>query len=99
MFWILLSGNQLVTDLYVKPTVKHQYLHASSCHVFHWKISVPFSQTLCLKMICSENNFFDKRCNELEVRLKERGYSDMLVRGKFLKERKFSSSKVLNKKV
>ena len=58
-----------------------------------------FSQTLCLKMICSENTFFDKRCNELEVRLKERGYSDMLVRGKFLKERKFSSSEVLNKKV
>ena len=50
-----------------------------------------------LNRICSENAFFDKRCNELEVWLKERGYSDKLVRGKILKTRKFSKSEVLNK--
>ena len=58
--------NQLVTDLYVKPT-DTQYLHASSCHVSHCKKSIPFSQALCLNRICSENAFFDERCNELEV--------------------------------
>ena len=31
------KGNELATDLYVKPTNTHQYLHASSCHVFHSK--------------------------------------------------------------
>ena len=30
-------GNRLTTDLYVKPTDTHQYLHASSCHVYHSK--------------------------------------------------------------
>ena len=34
---VMKKGNQLVTDLYVKPTDTHQYLHASSYHVSHWK--------------------------------------------------------------
>ena len=50
-----------------------------------------------LNKICSENAFFDKRCNELAIWLKERGYSDKLVRGQILKARKFSRSEVLNK--
>ena len=32
---VIPRGNQLTTDLYVKPTDSHRYLHASSCHVFH----------------------------------------------------------------
>ena len=92
------KGNQLVTDLYVKPTDTHQHLQASSCHVSHCKKSIPFSQALRLNRICSENAFFDKRCNELEVWLKQRGYSGKLVRGQILKARKFSRSEVLNKR-
>ena len=30
---VMKNGSQLVTDLYVKPTGTHKYLHASSCHV------------------------------------------------------------------
>ena len=91
------KGNQLVTDLYVKPTETHQYLHAVSCHVSHCKNSIPFNQALCLNRICSENAFFDNQCNKLGVWLKERGYSDKLVRGQILKARKFSRSDVLSK--
>ena len=50
-----------------------------------------------LNRICSQNNFFDKRWNELEIWLKERGYSDNLVRGQTLKARKYLRSEVLNK--
>ena len=53
------KGNQLVIDLYVKPTDKHQYLHATSCHVSRCKKSIPLSQTLRLNRICSENAFFE----------------------------------------
>ena len=96
---VMKKGNQLVTDLHVKPIDTHQYLHASSCHVSHCKKSIPFSQALLLNRIYSENAFFDKRCNELEVWLKEQGYSDKLVRGQILKARKFSRSQVLNESV
>ena len=51
-----------------------------------------------LNRICSENAFFDKRCHELEVWLKERDFSDKLVREQILKARKFSRSEVLNKR-
>ena len=85
---VIKKGNQLVTELYIKPTDTHQYLHASLCHVSHCKKSIPSSQTLRLNRICSENAFFDKRCNELEIWLKELGYSDKLVRGHILKARK-----------
>ena len=95
---LMKKGNQLATDLYVKPTDTLQYLHASSCHVSHCKKSIPFSQALRLNRICSQNAFFDKGCNELEVWLKERGYSDKLVRGQILNARKFLRSEVLNKR-
>ena len=34
---VMKKGNQLVNDLYVKPTDKDQYLHVSLCHVSHCK--------------------------------------------------------------
>ena len=64
---VIKKGTQLVTDLYIKQTDTHQYLHASSFHVSHCEKSIPFSQALRLNRICSENAFFDKRCNELEI--------------------------------
>ena len=73
------------------------YLHASSCYVSHCKKSITFRRVLRLNRICSQNNFFDKRWNELEIWLKERGYSDNLVRGQTLKARKYLRSEVLNK--
>ena len=93
---IIKNGNQLLTDLYIKPTDTHQYLHASSCHVFHSKKSIPYSQALRLNRICSENSFFDKRCNDLEIWLKGRGYSDKVVQKQILKSSKFSRAELLN---
>ena len=90
-------SNRLITDVHIKPTDTHQYLHASSCHVFHSKKSIPFSQALRFNRICSENAFFDKRYNELEVWLKSRGYSDKMVRSQILKARKYRRSDLLNK--
>ena len=91
------TGNQLVTDLYVKPIDIYQYIHASLCHVFHRKKPIPSSQAFRFNRICSENAFFDKRFNELQVCLKERGYNENLERGQILKARKYLRSEVLNK--
>ena len=94
---VIRSGNQLITDLFVKPTDTHQYLHASSCHVYHSKRAIPYSQTLRLNRICSDGVFFDKRCNELEKWLGKRGYSDKMVRQQILRARKFGRNELLNK--
>ena len=61
---VFLEGNYIKTDLYIKPTDTHQYLEASSCHPYHAKSSIPYSQALRLNRICSEGKMFDKRCKE-----------------------------------
>ena len=43
---VSLSGGQLSTDLHIKSTDKHQYLHYTSAHPEHTKCSIVFSQAL-----------------------------------------------------
>ena len=43
---VSLSGDQLSTDLHIKSTDKHQYLHYTSAHPEHTKCSIVFSQAL-----------------------------------------------------
>ena len=62
---IIKEGNRLLTDVFVKTTDTHQYLHATSCHAYHLKKSIPYSQALRFNRICSKKQFFDKRCNDL----------------------------------
>ena len=67
---VIMKDEEIITDLYVKPTDTHQYLDSSSCHPYHCKESIPYSQALRLNRI--------QRCNELEHWLHERGYSERL---------------------
>ena len=85
------------TDLYVKPTDSHQYLQSSSCHPFHCKKGIPYSQALRLNRICSETNSFDKRCNDLERFLLETEYSSKMVRKEILRARKILRNDLLDK--
>ena len=89
------EGNQLLTDVFVKSTDTHQYLHATSCHVYHSKKSIPYIQALRFNRICSKNQFFDKRFNGLEVWLKNLGYNEKLVRQQILKARKYKRTELL----
>ena len=93
---VIRSGNKLLADLYIKPTHTHQYLEISSCHEYHSKKSIPYSQAFRFNRICSENRFFDNRCNQLECWLKNRGYNDKVVRQQNLKARKFTREDLLN---
>ena len=40
---VTLKDGKFSTDLYVKPTDTHQFLHPSSCHPYHCKKAIPFS--------------------------------------------------------
>ena len=52
------------TDLYTKPTDKHQYLLQSSCHPLHTKRAIPFSLALRLRRICSSDESFTLRAGQ-----------------------------------
>ena len=75
------------TDIHVKSTDSHQYLLSSSCHPFYCKKGIPYSQTLRFNRICSNNEFFDKRCNDFVKYLLERGCSEKMVRKEILRTR------------
>ena len=63
---IKLIDEELKTDLFVKPTDMHQFLDPASCHPYHCKKRIPYSQALRLSRICSDNEIFDRHCNDLE---------------------------------
>jgi hypothetical protein len=54
------------TDIYSKSTDKHQYLSPQSCHPKHCTKSIPYSQALRIKRICSNEQTTKKRLGELK---------------------------------
>ena len=92
---VSLKEGDIKTDLFVKSTDTHQFLEPTSCHPYHCKKGIPYSQALRYNRICSDNVNFDKRCNELEGWLLEQGYNEKMVRSQILKAREKSRENLL----
>ena len=52
----------------------HQYLHYNSCHLC--KCSIPYSQALRIRPICSNSVNFDQRVNDLNNFVVNQGYRE-----------------------
>ena len=74
------SKNRIQTILYKKPTDCQNYLHAKSAQLFSLKKSIPYSQTLRIKRICSTFEEYRKHSQDLIKRFFEKGYNDSTVR-------------------
>jgi hypothetical protein len=72
---VFINDGIIETDLYCKPTDKHQHLLFSSCHPCHTKKAIPFSLALRLRRICSTDQAFNTRSAELTSYLLKRGYN------------------------
>ena len=72
---VTLKNGKLHSDLYCKPTDKHQYLYYTSCHPKHTKNSLPYSLALRLRRICSTEHLFSLRTDEMKQHLLKRGYT------------------------
>ena len=93
---VTLNNGVLSTDLFVKPPDTHQFFFRSYfCHPCHGKKGIPYSQTLRLNRICSDNSSFDKRCNKLESWLFEKVYSEKMVRKQILRASEYSRESLL----
>ena len=73
------EGCSIRTDLFVKETDTHQYLHFTSCHTYHTKSGIPYGQALRLRRIISDDNDFEVRCRQLKKWLLDRGFNENLV--------------------
>lgn len=74
-----LNGDKLQTSVHNKEADTHNYLHYSSLHPDHCKGTIPYSQFLRLRRICSDNADFTNRATEMKEYFPTCGYPDELV--------------------
>ena len=55
---VSIEGNGLCTSVHYKPTDSHSYLMYTSSHPSHVKNSIPYSQFLRLRRLCSDDSDF-----------------------------------------
>ena len=77
---VSVKDGSIETELYTKPTDKHQYLLVSYCHPQHTKRSIPFGLALRLRRICSNPDNYKQRTNELIDYLADRGYDKTFLK-------------------
>ena len=77
---IKLEHGIITTDLYTKATDAHSYLQYDSCHPSHCKNSIPFSQFMRLRRICSSDTKFDTQAKQMAKHFKHRGYPKKIIR-------------------
>ena len=90
------DGDKLSTDLYVKETDSHQFLHFDSCHPYHTKKGIPYGQALRIRRICSDYDCFKSRVTDLKRWLVSRGYKGDLVESQIDKARRFDRDALLS---
>lgn len=79
---LLISVNaekRLETSIYRKDTDRNTILHASSFHPDHTIKNIPYGQFVRLRRICSNENDFDTKANEMAQRFQQRGYDPTLI--------------------
>jgi hypothetical protein len=86
----------LFTDLYCKPTDSHNYLMYESAHPSHCKTSLPYSQFLRIRRICSKLQDFDKNALMLSNHFLRRGYPITLIESALIKARRKTREDLLH---
>ena len=92
---VSINGNLLSTSVFYKPTDSHSYLLFSSSHPNHTKRSIPFSQFLRLRRICSEDEDFQAKSLEMRHFFVQRGYPTSLLDTAFSKASQIPRSDTL----
>ena len=70
----------MVTDLYLKETERHQYLHYQSFHSEQMKKSIVYSQALRLKRTCTFEKDFNRHLFDMKEWFLARGYPEKMVK-------------------
>ena len=73
---VYLKDGRIETNLHVNPPDKHQCLRMDSCHPKHCKTAIPYTQALCIRRICSENENFLKQTRGLKSYFMKRRYNE-----------------------
>ena len=76
---VSIEGNGLCTSVHYKPTHSHSNLLYSSSHLSDVKNSIPYSQFIRLRRLCSEASDFSFKSEEMCDFFDKRGYPASVV--------------------
>ena len=93
-----MTNGKLSTDLLIKPTDCHLYLHYFSGHPEHTKWSIVYSQLLHGSQICSPENDFNQHKSNMKIWFQKRGYPENVIENEMKKVKFSSCNKVQRKK-
>jgi hypothetical protein len=91
----LSEDGSLYTDLFCKPTDSHNYLRYDSAHPRHCKTSLPYSQLLRVRRICTRITDFDRNALMLCQHFHRRGYPLHLIEEAVIKVRRLNREDLL----
>jgi peptide-methionine (R)-S-oxide reductase len=77
--FVTIRGNKLITRPHTKATDTKQYLLPSSCHPQHIIKSIPYSQALRIKRICTDQDTLEKELLNLRGFFINRQYPEEMV--------------------
>ena len=86
---VSIRGNALCTSVHYKPTDSHSYLLYSSSHPSHVKNSIPYSQFLRLRRLCSDDSDFSSKSEEMCQFFEKRGYPVSVVKASHHRAQQF----------
>jgi peptide-methionine (R)-S-oxide reductase len=89
------TNKKLYTDLYCKPTDAHNYLLFNSSHPKHLMRSLPYSQFLRIRRICSKIEDFDRNAITMGNHFIRRHYPVELVTDAILQARRKDRTEAL----
>jgi hypothetical protein len=88
-------NRHVYTDLYCKPTDSHNYLLYESSHPDHLKKSLPYSQLLRVRRICTNLTDFDKNAIIIAKHFIRRHYPVEIVEEALIKARRADRKQLL----
>ena len=89
---------KLSADLYKKPTDSNSYLNFSSAHPPNCKKSLPFSQLLRIKRICSKKSDYEKHAQSKLKEFRTKGFPEQLLAEATEKVQNYNREDLLTKK-
>ena len=92
-----ISGDRIRTSIHYKATDTHSYLHYDSSDPRHCKESLPYSQLLRLRRICSDQADFLNKAQEMASFFERRGYSAQTLQHHLENMKHLSQSDALTK--
>ena len=93
---VKLNNGSLETDLYCKPTDSHDYLLYSSAHPQKCKDSIPYSQFVRIRRLCTHVEDYDGHIFTLAAHFRRREYPPDLIMEAALAARRLDRSILLD---